>query len=214
MLCHSLTQDEIARTWAPFVGWGKSRPQDFAFARDPVFIGVPGRAFWDPAALRRLPGMVLQDDRPHEPAENIYWAGNRGEAAQVLHAYESAWLPKALLEPQQRRQLVDALIRASNIWPISLHSNKGLGGASAEAIAATRETATNPQVLDAFALVICAAEEQPTYPGIPDHEPNVAESCRDAAGVAAAMAEIYRLAPDAGAYVSESNYFHKYWKTA
>ena len=32
---------------------------------------------------------------------NIFWASNRGEAGQVLHAYQSVWLPAALLAPDQ-----------------------------------------------------------------------------------------------------------------
>jgi FAD/FMN-containing dehydrogenase len=72
----------------------------------------------------------------------------------------------------------------------------------------------NPEVLDAFALLICAAEEQPAYPGIPGHEPNVAEGRAQAARVRAAMREIYKVAPNAGAYVSESDYFQRDWKRA
>jgi FAD/FMN-containing dehydrogenase len=92
--------------------------------------------------------------------------------------------------------------------------NKGLGGGSEEALAATRETATNPEVLDAFALVICAAEQKPAWPGIPGHEPKVAAGRAEAAGVTKAMREIYALAPNAGAYMSESDYFQKDFKRA
>lgn len=214
MVCHSLSQPEIAATWAPFVDWVKSRPHDFKFAADPLFIAVPGRAFWDPAVLVKLPGLVMQDDRAGAPAENIYWAGNRGEAAQVLNAYQSAWLPSALLTANRRQQLVDAVVDASSIWSISLHTNKGLGGGSRQAIAAARQTAMNPEVLDAFALLICAAEEQPAYPGIPGHEPHVAEGRRAAREVSRAMQAIARIAPNAGAYMSESDYFQHDWKRA
>jgi FAD/FMN-containing dehydrogenase len=73
----------------------------------------------------------------------------------------------------------------------------------------------NPAVLDAFALLICAAEEEaPAYPGIPGHEPNIAQGRRDAAGVARAMAEINKIAPKAGAYMSECDYFLTDWKEA
>jgi FAD/FMN-containing dehydrogenase len=214
MVCHSLSQQEIAATWAPLVDWVKSRPNAFKFDAEPAFVAVPGRAFWDPATLLKLPGLVLQDDRPGAPAENIYWATNRGEAAQVLHAYRSAWLPSALLGPGRRSQLVDALIEASATWSVSLHTNKALGGGSHKAIQATRDTAMNPHVLDAFALLICAAEGDPAYPGIPGHEPKVVEGRRDARGVARAMQAIDRLVPGAGAYMSESDYFQRDWKAA
>jgi hypothetical protein len=45
------------------------------------------------------------------------------------------------------------------MWKWRVHSsNKGLAGAPAEAIDAARNTAMNPAVVDAFALIICAAE--------------------------------------------------------
>jgi len=214
MLCHGLTQEEIAETWAPFLKWVSDRPKNFTLVGNPLLIALPARDFWDPAALRRLPGVVMQDERPGAPAENVYWASNRGEAAQFLHAYQSAWLPSRLLSKARRSELATALANAGNEWSITLHCNKGLGGGSPEAIAATRETATNPEVLDAFALVICAAEGPPAWPGIPGHEPNFAEGRQQAAGVTRAMREITRLAPNAGAYLSESDYFLKDWKRA
>jgi hypothetical protein len=40
-----------------------------------------------------------------------------------------------------------------SIGGVSLHVNKGIAGGPAEAIAAARDTAINPAVLDAFALI-------------------------------------------------------------
>ena len=214
MVSHGFSQQQTESLWAPFIGWVKGRPKEYQFVTEPQLAAFPGRSVWDPAFLLKIPGQVLQDDRPGAPASNIYWEGNRGEAAQVLHAYQSAWLPNALLSPDRRPALVETLIRASNQWTISLHTNKGLAGGSPEAIAATSETATSPEVLDAFALLICGAEEQPAYPGIPGHEPNVSEGREQAAGVSRAMAEIYQLVPNAGTYMSESDYFQKDWKHA
>jgi len=214
MLCHSLSQEQVVTAWAPFMDWVRSRPKDFTIAGNPLLLALPARAFWDPDTLRKLPGVVLQDDRPGAPAENVFWAGNLGEAAQVLNAYQSAWLSRRLLAGARRTELADAMARAGSIWSITLHTNKGLGGGSPEAIAATRRTATNPEVLDAFALVICAAEQDPAWPGIPGHQPDVAGGRRQAAEVSRAMREIYRIAPGAGAYMSECDYFLKDWKRA
>jgi FAD/FMN-containing dehydrogenase len=214
MVCHSLSEADIERTWAQFMDWLKSRPGSFKLAQAPLAVALPGAGFWNPDILRQMPGVVMQDNRPGAPSSNVFWESNLGEAAQVLHAYKSAWLPQRLLAQRQRERLADALIRASAIWTVALHTNKGLGGGSPEAIAATRLTAMNPEVLDAFALLICAAEEPPAYPGIPGHEPNVARGRQQAARVAAAMREIYRVAPDAGAYMSESDYFQRDWKRA
>ena len=43
-------------------------------------LAVPARHFWDPALLKRLPGVVIADDRPGAPADNFFWAGNTDEA--------------------------------------------------------------------------------------------------------------------------------------
>lgn len=213
MLCHGLSQQEIARTWAPFITWAKDQSV-YVFSSDPLFVALPARSFWDPATLVKLPGLVFRDDRPGASHENIYWASNRSEAGQTLHAYQSAWLPNALLEPTRRSALVDALIRAAAEWSITLHTNKGLGGGSAEALAATRETATSPEVLGSFALLICAADGPSAWPGIPGHQPDVARGRLEAAAVARAMQAIRAIAPGAGSYVSESDYFQKDWKHA
>lgn len=214
MVCHSLDEGQIAAAWAPFLDWVKARPQAYSLAADPAFIAIPGSEFWQPTTLRAMPGLVLQDDRPGVPADNIYWASNRGEAGQVLHAYQSLWLPNALLAPDMRSALAAALVEGARERDVTLHLNKGLGGGAPEAIAATRETATNPEVLDAFALLICAAEEPPAYPGIPGHEPKLAQGRADAASVTRAMVPLRALAPGAGCYVSEADYFLADWKRA
>jgi len=214
MLCHGLSQGEIAEIWTPFFDWVKARGDVLTIVNRPLLISIPARAFWDPAQLRKLPGVVLQDDRPGAPADQIYWASNRDEAAQVLNAYQSAWLPQALLGASRRSELANALARAGNVWSITLHVNKGLGGGSAKAIASTRETAMSPEVLDAFALVICAAEGPPAWPGIPGREPDVAAGRAQAAEVRKAMQLVLALVPRAGAYLSESDYFQKDWRQA
>jgi FAD/FMN-containing dehydrogenase len=214
MVFHGLREDAAKAIWQPFFEWMAKRPNDYSTQRPPAVIAVPGRRFWDPSFLRSVPDLVLSDDRPHAPESNIYWATNRSEAGQVLQAYESSWLPASLLHPQNRPRLVDALIEAAAEWSVTLHFNKGLAGGSREALVRTGRTATNPAVLDAFALIICAAEGRPAWPGIAGHEPDLSEAKAAAASVSKAMAPIYRLAPKAGAYVSETNYFTADWQTA
>jgi FAD/FMN-containing dehydrogenase len=215
LLCHGLTEKQIRSMWAPFLQWVRERPSSYEFGEDPQFITIPFRQMWDPEALVEIPGIVGRDDRPGAPASNVYWVGDLAEAGQTLQAYQSAWMPSALLSEAGRSKLVNALVRASNHWTVTLHTNKGLAGGSPGALALTRETATNPGVLDAFALLICASEQvEPVYPGIPGHEPDVVEARSAAAGVRRAMAEIYKIAPHAGAYMSECDYFLKDWKQA
>ena len=133
-------------------------------------------------------------------------------AGQVLHGFQSAWLSASLLKAERRSALVDALFAASRHWHVSLHVNKGLAGAPDEAIAAARDTAVNPAVLDAFALVICAASGPMAYPGIAGREPDAALARRQSQAIAAAMDELRKLSPNPGSYLSESNFFEPDWQ--
>ncbi len=120
--------------------------------------------------------------------------------------------PLALLQADRRQALGDALFAASRHWGVSLHLNKGLAGAALDVVAAARDTAMNPAVLDAFALVICAAHAPPAYPGVQGHEPDVALARQHARAISSAMNELRKPVPDAGSYVSESNFFEPRWQ--
>ena len=216
MVFQGLDQKQAEETWRPFLDWVSASPRDFAIASPPVFIGVPARYFWNPAILKTVPGIVVADDREGAPESNIFWAGDAGQVGQVLHGYQSAWLPAALLQKDRQDHLADALFAATRHWQVALHVNKGLAGAPADAVAAARDTATNPAVLDAFALLIAAGEGPPAYPGIPGHEPDAAAARKRAGAIGDAMTEIRKIVPKAGSYVSESNFFdagwqHSYW---
>ena len=91
-----------------------------------------------------------------------------------------------------------------------------LASAPSEAIEAARDTAMNPAVCGACALAVVADGQGPAYPGIPDHEPDVAKGRIGAGTVHRAMNEHRGVASGGGAYVSESNFFesdfqHAYW---
>jgi hypothetical protein len=212
MVFQGLDQKQAETIWRPFFQWLTDSAQDFTIVSNPTILAVPAKNFWDPVSLKKVPGLVLADDRSGAPETNVFWAGNLGEAGQVLHGYQSAWIPASLLEKDQRENLVNALLAAAQHWRVSLHTNKGLAGAPAEAIAAARDTAMNPAVLDAFALLISAAEGPPAYPGIPGHEPDLPAARRHADSTDEAMTEVRKLIPNAGSYVSEGNFFDEAWQ--
>jgi FAD/FMN-containing dehydrogenase len=214
MVFQGIDQKGAEAVWRPFFSSVLSSPQDFALEQPPSIIAAPARDFWNPRFLKKLPGLVLADDRPRAPEGNVYWAANAGEAGQVLHGYRSAWLPASLLRSDRQQELAEGLVRAARHWRVSLHFNKGLAGARVEAIEAARETATNPSVLDAFALAISGAGGPPAYPGIPGREPDLAVARREAAAVGRAMKELEDLVPEAGSYVAESDFFEKEWQEA
>lgn len=214
MVFQGLTKEDAEAVWRPLFAWIAAAPQDFTLAQAPQVIALPARHFWDPAVLRKVPGIIVNDERPGAPETNFIWAGDQGQAGQVMHGYQSTWLPATLLREERQERLADALFAASRQWRVSLHCNKGLAGAPEAAIAAARDTATNPAALGAFALAISAAQGPPAYPGIVGREPNVVIAREQVRAVDRAMGELRRLVPGHGSYVSESDFFERDWQRA
>jgi FAD/FMN-containing dehydrogenase len=215
MVFNGLDQAQATAVWKPFFDWIAASAADFELAAPPMIIAVPAKVFWDPAFLKQNAGpLIMSDDRPGAPPENVFWRTNLGEAGWFLHAYQSTWMPASLLAPECEGELVDALVAASRHWNMTLHFNKGLAGAPAEERAAARDTATNPAAVDAFALAISAAEGPPAMAGISGHEPDLARAAANAAKVTAAMGEMRKLVSEPGSYVSESDYFETNWQHA
>src|SRR5262249_45344450 len=134
---------------------------------DLVATSDPARGWWDAQAQEAAGSdAMIRDPRPGSPAFHAVWSGDREQASGFLFGYDSIWLPVALLQANERERLAGALSAASRHWEVQLHFNKGLAGAPSEAIAAARETATNPAVLDAFALAI-VANGGPPLPWLP-----------------------------------------------
>ena len=214
MVFQGLERSEAVSTWRPFLDALNSSP-DLHVEFSPLkFVSTSAREFWSPTLLKRALGFIASDDRPGAPNGNVFWPGDQGQAGQVLQGYGSTWLSKSLLQADRRASLGDALFAATRHWGVSLHLNKGLAGAPEEAIARTRDSAMNPAVLDAFALLITGAEEQPAYPGIPGHEPDVVRARQNAAAIRHCMDEMRRVAPDGSAYLAESDYFQSDWQRA
>jgi len=129
-----------------------------------------------------------------------------------MHGYQSVWLPAALLEKERQQGFAEALFAATRHWSVTWHVNKGLAGAGAEAMAASQNTATNPIVLDAFALLISAAQGPPAYPGVRGREPDTSTARRHADAIRRAVQEIRPLIPVSGSYVAESDFFDAAWR--
>jgi FAD/FMN-containing dehydrogenase len=214
MAFQGLTQAQAEQTWAPFFDWVKARPAQYTLTSQEV-AAIPARDYWDAAFFERYAAeAIVPDDLPGAPRDYYYWKTNAGEVGQFLSTYQSAWLSQQLLDPGRQPVLADALVRASQFWQVTLHCNKGLAGGAADAVAWTADTAMNPAVLDAFALVIAAANQQSVYPGIPGHEPDAAQGRQQAQAVTAAMAPIEALREHPASYLNETDYFQADWQTA
>lgn len=213
MVCHGLDTEQAKKTWKPFLDWVAQSPGDYSLAAPPIVGSIPSRYWWDPAWREEHHQPVFKsDNRPDAPAGNVWWTGDGGQVSWTIYAYESQWLPASLLKQEAQERLTDALFAGSRQWDIELHFNKGLAGAPADAIAASKDTATNPAVLDAFALAIIGSGSGPSYPGVQGHEPDAEAARHDAAAVGRAMGELRKVAPVPAAYVSESNFFEKDWQ--
>lgn len=210
MVSQGLDAAGAQAAWQPFFTWAHAAKQDFEVVDDLHAAVISPRYWWD---LTRNP-FLIRDERPGAPAYHGWWKGDGGQVGMLLHGYDSLWLPAALLHAGRQAALTEALYAATRHKELELHFNKGLAGAPAEAIAAARETATNPAVLDAFALAIIADGEGPAYPGMPHSSIDRAGARKDVDNIAAAARELRKLVPHAGSYVSESNYFNPRWQDA
>jgi len=205
MQCQGLTADEVASVWKPFFDWVAAAPQDFKIVSRLRTWADPSRNQWNVADNSDL----VRDPRPGAPAIRGWFDGDNHECGIFLHGYDSLWLPSSLLGAPA---LVEAMFAASRFKMLRVFFNKGLAGAPADAIAATLDTATNPAVVRAFALVIIADGEGPRFPGQPGAPHDLDAARADARNIDAATAALRKIAPRSGSYVSESNYFNANWR--
>jgi len=200
--------------WAPFLARIAASPRDYRLAAAPTIASMPARDFWNADFFRKhAPGAIVSDERPGASPNDFWWAGDGSQIGAFWNGFTSTWLPAALLKGDQVQRLANALFAASRHWGVELHLNKGLAGAPAAVVAAAKDTATNPAVLDAFALAIIAGFGPPAYPSI-GRAPDLAIARARARAIAQAAAELRKVVPNAGSYVSESDFFEKDWQRA
>lgn len=210
MVSQGLDTAQAQDAWKPFTDWLAAAGDDYMIVEALGAHATSAQHWWDVEGNSSM----IRDTRPGAPKYHGWWDGDQDQVAVFLHGYELLWLPAKLLDKARQPQLVDALFAASRYKPVGLHLNKGLAGATPEAIAAAHETATNPAVTEAFTLVIIADGERPAYPGMPTAKIDEEASRKDARTIDLAAAELYKIVPNAGSYLSESNYFNPRWQDA
>jgi hypothetical protein len=208
MASHGLDRQSAQMVWKPFFEWVRASPNDYLITDELGASGHEARHMWDAA---KNPSMTL-DSRAGAPKHHAWWNGDQDQVGAFLNGYDSLWLPSSLLHEDGGRRVSDALFAGSRYKQIELHINKGLGGASLEAVTATLDTATNPAVTEAFALAIIADGQKGAYPGEPRATIDLAAARKDASAIELATAELRKIAPNAGSYVSESNFFNRNWQ--
>ena len=211
MVSLGLSTEEARKVWQPFLEWIARSPGVYTLEPGMILGSMPARHWWDVTWRKERHQHVFDSDaRPGASENNVWWTGDAGQVASTIYGFESLWLPASLLGDDLQEQLANALFAGSRYELIELHFNKGLAGAPREAIEAARDTATNPAVLNAFALAI-VADAQGGYPGVRGHEPDVEAGRKSREWVHASMNQLRTLAPNGGSYVSESNFFEKDW---
>jgi FAD/FMN-containing dehydrogenase len=240
MLSHGLDGEQVKKAWQPFMDWVAQSSNGCSIQGRANLGSIPARHYWDsqwwkehwPEIVFPRNGSLLHavlddvlvrvkgqpsmnfDPQPGARANNVWWKGDTGDCGAFLWGFESLWLPDSLLEADAQARLADALFASSRIFDVQLQFSKGLAGAPPDAIAGATDTSMNPAVLTAFALAIVADGQGPAYPGIPGHEPSVAEGRKAAARIDQCVNQLRAVAGDNGAYVSESNYFQRNWQRA
>jgi FAD/FMN-containing dehydrogenase len=209
MVCQGLDETDVQSAWRPFFDWAAASHDDFEIT-DPLHAhAIDSRHWWD--IIKANPSMVA-DKREGAPPHHGWWDGDAEQVGVYLHGYDSLWLPESLLREQEGRVLVQALFSGSRFKTIGLHFNKGLAGAPPEAIAAAKDTATNPAVTEAFALAIIADGEAPAFPGESRVPIDQNRARQDADAITSAAASLRKIVSQPGSYVSESNYFNRNWQ--
>jgi FAD/FMN-containing dehydrogenase len=208
MSSQGLDQQSAQAVWKPFFDWITGSPEDYVVTEAFGASGHEARHMWD---TEGNPSMNF-DRRAGAPKYHGWWKGDQAQVGAFLNGYDSVWLPARLLHDDHGRRLCDALFAGSRYKSISLHINKGLAGATPDAVSATLDTATNPAVTEAFALVIIADGQKGAYPGEPRASIDLKAAREDARAIDLAAAELRKIAPSAGSYVSESNFFNRNWQ--
>jgi len=212
MVSLGLSTEEAKKVWQPFLDWIKRSPGVYTVEPGMILGSMPARHWWDVEWRKAQHHEVFHSDpRPGASENNVWWTGDAGQVAWTIYGFESLWLPASLLGDDSQEQLANRLFAGSRHQMIELHFNKGLAGAPREAIETSRDTATNPVVLNAFALAI-VADGEGGYPGVRGHEPNVEAAQKSRERIQACMNELRILTPNGGSYVSESDFFEKDWQ--
>ena len=208
MVCQGLDPQHVQQVWTPFFDWVKGSPQDFSVVDAMGAYATDARHWWD---VQGNPSMT-PDAREGAAKHHGWWNGDQGQVGAWLHGMDSLWLPSTLLQPSKRPHLVDALLASSRHKEVELHFNKGLAGAPSQAIADAKATASNPALCAAFALAMIAGGAAAAYPGLARPALDKVAAREDARKIASAASTLRQIAPDAGSYVSESDFFNRAWQ--
>jgi FAD/FMN-containing dehydrogenase len=210
MVFQGLDRAQAQAVWAPFLDWVRASG-DYTF-KEPTIMAVPARRFWDAGFWEKAaPGLMVKDEREGAAPHHAVWAGDRDRSGWTIHGYESTWLPAGLLEEG-----------AQAAWWTACAPLRSSGTSTCTSTRACTAHRRKPwrgsqyghpsRRADAFALVIIAGGGDMAYPGSRMRRVDEAGARRRVGAIRSAMDTLRKVAPNAGAYVSESDFFQQRWQ--
>ena len=212
LLFQGLNKKQVEKIWSPLRNWIAKHPDSYTMQMN-IEI-VPADKMWDDVYLaKHIPTWISNNQSEQASKGEYWWTPNTQEVSKYWYTYQSWWLPLAFFADNHIKQASDTLFQASRHVTVTLHINKGLAGASPDAIRHGRETSINPAVYDAAALAIMGSGNNQVYPQLKNHEVNLQEAKQIVQYTQQAMHLLMKAAPQSGAYVNEADYFQKDWQT-
>ncbi len=213
LLSQGFTKADVYKAWAPMQAFVDQAPKLYNMHLN-VFE-IPPRQMWNyNFYAKHYPKLVTQNTGPDARPGEFWWTTNSGEVSTYWYTYQSWWLPQKLFTQKQGIRLANIFYKVSRLDKFSFHLQKGLSGASKEAIARTRDTAIHPAAFDAVGLIIMSAGSNNTYPGVSGYAPNNKMAHLAVNKINKAMRFFINAAPQAGSYANEADYFQKNWQQA
>ena len=174
MVSYGLTTEEARKVWQPFLDWIAQAPTDYTLKDSPHIGSMPTRHWWDLVWREQHNNhSLVADSRPGAYPGDAWWDGDGGQVGWFVYGFESLWLPAALLARRLAGSSRQRIVR--RLPPLGSRTafQQGPRRRSRGSHRRRPDTATNPAVLDAFALAIIASGQGHAYPGLPGHEPDL-----------------------------------------
>ncbi len=175
LLFRDLDEQELVKTWQPFQEW--IAKNESVYSMQSEVVNIPADKLWNKAFLeKKFPEIAATN-------ENTVF-------------FQSWWLPLHLFEDENIKSLSNMIFKASRVSDVSFQIDKGLAGSTIDAMQRTSNTATNPNVLQAAALIVMSTDDVDQINHINQ-----------------AMSAFKNAAPNAGTYLNTADYVAKNWQT-
>jgi hypothetical protein len=86
MLFQGIDKAAATAIWQPHLDWIAAQ-SDMSVTAPVSVLDFPAKYFWNAAALSRIPGVIIRDDRPNADPAHFVWAGDATQCGRVLCSY-------------------------------------------------------------------------------------------------------------------------------